>query len=81
MIKDRKDVEAQKRRQLEQEQDSAKGWRALETQSNSDKTPFVGSSTQKSQQSGPAVGQPKGATDGAKGEISFKGAPPKFNKK
>jgi len=56
VIKDRKDVEAQKRKQLEQEQDSAKGWKALESQSSSDKTPFASSGGQKSQQSGPAVG-------------------------
>jgi len=80
VIKDRKDVEAQKRKQLEQEQDSAKGWKALESQSSSDKTPFASSAAQKSQQSGPAVGQSKGASEGAKSDIKFTSAPPKFKK-
>lgn len=75
VIKDRKDVEAQKRKQLEEEQSRATGWKALESKSSNNEASFLGSGTQKSQQSGPSVGQPKGASTATGAEIKFTGKP------
>jgi len=59
MIKDRKDVEAERRKKKEQENGAGIGWRALESQN-------------KEEQKGPSVATAKTA---GKGEIKFTGKP------
>ncbi len=77
LIQDKKDVEAQKRKlQQEQEENSATGWKALEK--HSEEKPAFTTSNANVARGGPLGAQPKGAAGSS--EIKFSKGPMTFKK-